>query len=361
MRKALLLLGFLLYLISCAQQTEKSTTMNRKPAVAGKFYPANKIELLAQVKDFLSNAEERKSDAIAVISPHAGYVFSGNVAASAINQLNPDKKYDNVFIIGTSHTTYFKGASVYCSGNFLSPLGEVKVNTELAKELIKKNAVLIDLPEAHETEHSIEVQLPFLQVHLKNDFQIVPIVIGQDGINTAKELARVLKPYFNEKNAFIISSDFTHYPSYDDAVKIDKETAEAIVTGNPENLIKHIERYENTKVHNLATTCCGWSSILTLMYLTDSGCSYHLIEYKNSGDSPYGGKDRVVGYWAISVVKHQPDAFQLSDDEKLELLKLARKTIEHRLTKGEKPDVKNIQITENLKKHCWAFFTLHKK
>ncbi len=349
-------------LISCAQQSKDKMNTIRKPAVAGKFYPSNKEELKTQVENLLKQAKTPISEStLAVISPHAGYVFSGNVAASAIKQFNPNKKYENVFILATSHTMYFDGASIYSEGNFVTPLGEVKVNQNLAKELIEKYDVFKSLPEAHRDEHCIEVQLPFLQLHLKNDFSIIPIVIGSEGLNTAKEIANALKPYFNDKNIFIISSDFSHYPSYDNAVKIDNETAQAIVSGNPENFITTINKYKKGEVKNLATTCCGWSSVLSLMYLVDTNkFEYNLVEYKNSGDSHYGDKDRVVGYWAISVSQKKSNKFELSDDEKIELLKLARNTLEEKLLRNTRPDISSIKITENIKQNCGAFVTLHK-
>jgi hypothetical protein len=360
MRIVLISILLFLFFNGCAQQSKKQELMNRNAAVAGRFYPANKNDLLNDVKYYFSSAKSRKADAIAVISPHAGYVFSGQISASAINQINPDKKYENVFIIAASHTTYFDGASIYSAGNYLTPLGEVKVNIDLANKLINENDFFKFLPEAHKTEHSIEVQLPFLQVHLKNDFQIIPIVIGQDAINTAKKIAKVLKPYFNEKNIFVISSDFSHYPSYDDALRIDNETAEAIISGKPDSLINLISKYEKSKVNNLATTCCGWSAVLTLMYLTDNNFTYLPIDYKNSGDSPYGSKDKVVGYWAISVIKNQNNDFSLSDEEKIELLKLARITIEEKINNNKRPDISSLKITDNLKNQCGAFVTLHK-
>lgn len=361
MRLVLLLIILNISICSCAQNKQKQENMNRNPAVAGRFYPADKSELYSMVSNLLSNAKTRKDDeAIAIISPHAGYIFSGSIAASAINQINPDKTYDNVFILATSHTMYFDGASIYSAGNYITPLGEVKVNTELSSQLIEKYDFFSFIPEAHKTEHSIEVQLPFLQAHLKNDFKIVPIVIGSDGINTAKNIASALKPFFNDKNIFIISSDFSHYPSYQDALKIDNETAEAIITGKPENLLNIISKYQKNKIQNLATTCCGWSAILSLMYLTDTTkFIYKLIDYKNSGDSPYGDKERVVGYWAISVTKKN-DKFNLSDSEKIELLKLARKTIEEKVLNNSRPDISEFNLTENLKKPCGAFVTLHK-
>ena len=340
---------------------QKSNNMtNRKAVVAGQFYPGDKKTLTNDLTILFAQAKERQNDAIAVISPHAGYVFSGKVAASAINQINPDKEYKNVFIIASSHTTYFNGASIYNIGNYETPLGEVKVNIDLSTELIKNNDVFNFNSEAHKTEHSIEVQLPFLQFHLQKDFQIVPIVIGSDGVNTPKLVAEALRPYFNDDNLFVISSDFSHYPEYSDAVKTDKATAEAVCSGNPDLLIDIINTYKSSNINNLATNICGWSAALSLMYLTQDNYNYNQIEYQNSGDSPYGSKDKVVGYWAISISAKNESSFKLSDEDKKQLLEIARLAVETKIKKNSKPKLNSDNYSNNLKSNCGAFVTLHK-
>lgn len=342
------------------QTTKNDNTMNRKPAVAGQFYSGDESSLRNDLIHLFAPAKERKKDAIAVISPHAGYVFSGEVAASAISQLNPEKKYENIFIIASSHTSYFDGASIYNIGNYETPLGEVFVNTQLCNELINNNSVFSFHADAHKTEHSIEVQLPLLQFHLQNDFNIVPIVIGTSNISEIQEIANVLKPYFTENNAFVISSDFSHYPDYENAVKIDSITCNALCGGNPENFIEIIQKYKKSNISNLATNICGWSAALTLMYLTNQDYKYNKIQYKNSGDSEYGSHDRVVGYWAISITAADNSAFQLNDEEKIQLLKIARISIESKIDKNISPELSGIDFSENLNSHCGAFVTLHK-
>ncbi len=355
------LLIIFLYTKVFSQQINTDAMINRKPAVAGKFYSGDKSSLTNDLIHLFAPAKERQKDAIAVISPHAGYVFSGEVAASAINQINPDKEYDNIFILATSHTTYFKGASIYNTGNYETPLGEVSVNTELCNKLIKENDIFGSVPAAHTTEHSIEVQLPFLQMHLKNNFQIIPIVIGSGGESDSKVIAEALKPFFNDKNIFVISSDFSHYPEYDEAVKVDSITADAVCSGEPEALLEVISSYKKTDVENLATNICGWSAALTLMYLAEGKYDFNKIQYKNSGDSEYGSHDSVVGYWAISVTKKQEEdsSFKLTDEEKIQLLKLARTTIREDLD-NKHTQTSSSDYSENLNKHCGAFVTLHK-
>lgn len=341
-----------------SQNSKSDDIMNRKATVAGQFYAETKDNLEKDLNKLFSLAQERKQEAQAIISPHAGYVFSGEVAASAINQINPDKKYKNIFIIASSHTKYFQGASIYNIGNYETPLGEVKVNIELCNELIKNNKVFSFYPDAHKTEHSIEVQLPFLQYHLKNDFMIVPIVIGADGDNSSEKIAQALKPYWNSDNIFIVSTDFSHYPTYNDAVNIDMLTANAICTGKLEKFAELVNK--KTGIKNLATNSCAWNSVLVLMYLAQENYSYNKIQYKNSGDSPYGSKDRVVGYWAISLTKKNNSEFSLSESEKIELLKLARQSAESKIKENKNLDLSKLNFSDNLNQKCGAFVTFNK-
>ena len=145
---------------------------NRKPWAAGRFYTDKPVELKTQLQQLFSQSLQKKTEntPLAIIVPHAGYVFSGGIAASAYNQIDPNRKFERIFIIGSSHTMTFSGASVYCTGNYETPLGIVKVDLELVKQLAKENKLIKCYPEAHMEEHSIEVQLPFLQYHMKTDY-----------------------------------------------------------------------------------------------------------------------------------------------------------------------------------------------
>ena len=339
--------------------------VDRQTAVAGSFYPASKDELDENLEKLFKTAKPRQTDnnVVAIISPHAGYVFSGEVAASAFNQIDPSKKYENIFILGSSHHVAFDGASVYSQGDFLTPLGTAKVNTVLANELIKKHIIFNNRTDAHAREHSIEVELPFLQYRLKKDFEIIPIVLGTQSPGTCRRIAGALKPYFNRNNLFIISTDFSHYPQYIDAVRVDKETAEAIVSNSSENLLHILAKCEQEPAENLATCLCGWTSVLTLLSMSEGNpdAAYSLIQYKNSGDAPIGEKDRVVGYCALAVLlKEKQDAAVLtfSDDEKRELLAIARNTITHYLQHQKMREIDPKKITPAMKTACGAFVTL---
>jgi len=346
----------------------QNTSTNRKPYAAGRFYPDNPTELKIQLQQLFSKAQEKKSKnaPLAIIVPHAGYVFSGEVAASAYNQIDPNCKFERIFIIGSSHTTPFEGASVYCLGDYETPLGIVKVDLELVQKLVLENKLLKCYPEPHLYEHSLEVQLPFLQHYLKTPFKIVPIIIGSATTETAKKLATILKPYLNEKNLFVISSDFSHYPRYENAVKVDLATAKAIQTNKASKLLAALDDNEKKKIPGLATSLCGWSSVLTLLNMTEEipNLSVDLLQYKNSGDTRVEGRDGVVGYCAISFTpakqKNQANEFSISDDDKKYLLKLARETITQHILKGITSEVVDFDLSTVLKTPCGAFVTLTK-
>lgn len=354
------------FLVSGANCDSQTKQFDRKPAVAGQFYPSDPIELKSTLKTLFSKAVAPKNikNVLAIISPHAGYVYSGEVAASCFNQIDPNKVYDNIFIIGSSHRIAFEGAAVYSKGNFLTPLGTVKVNAEIGKTLIKRYNFFTDRDEAHLSEHSLEVQLPFLQYIMKKDFKIVPIVLGTQKPEMCKLIADALKPYLNSKNLFIISTDFSHYPKYSDAVKIDKATADAIVSNSSKNLLETLSKNEEKGIPNLATSLCGWTSVTTLIYMTENtpGIDVKVIDYKNSGDSEIGDKKRVVGYYSFAVsIKEKKMEFNLNEKDKKELLSIARRTIEQYLNKNTLPEIDTSKLSNNVKTKCGAFVTLHKQ
>lgn len=312
---------------------------NRNPRFAGQFYPGSEAALKKQLRELFTQAKSVGDKRVlrALISPHAGYVFSGRVAASAFNQIPENISYKRVFVLASSHHYLFGGAAVFCSGNYETPLGEIRVDTELARNLAGSGDLFIHYPEAHENEHSLEVQLPFLQYKLKNDFLLVPVILGTNNPADCEKIAKVLAPYFTPENLFVVSTDFSHYPKYEDAVDNDLRTAEAICSNSPKKLLQVLEQNKQKKISHLATSLCGWTSVLTLLHLTQNeNLEYKLVEYQNSGDaSIYGDKERVVGYWAIAVFEKE-EAFSISEEEKKELLGKARKAIIHFVKTGKR-------------------------
>jgi MEMO1 family protein len=343
----------------------------RQPAVAGQFYPSDSVEIIQMLNGFFSKAEPANKNDYhrirAIIVPHAGYVFSGPVAASAYNQLDSAWQYDNIFIIGSSHHASFEGAAVYCGGAWQTPLGKVKVNNELARELIASSAVFTENNEVHQNEHCLEVQLPFIQKHMKHQATIVPILIGTRFSSVCRKIALSLEPYFNEKNLFIISSDFSHYPEYSDAQLVDKLTADAIASNLPEQLLQTLEQNEEKNISNLATSLCGWTSVLSLLYITSEMPSVRIIpvQYQNSGDSKYSDKTRVVGYYALKVLvdstsgnKSKNAKFELKETDKTLLLNFARKSIEYKLNGKQDATIDLKQLSAQAKANMGAFVTL---
>jgi AmmeMemoRadiSam system protein B/AmmeMemoRadiSam system protein A len=300
----------------------------------------------------------------AIISPHAGYVFSGKVAASVFNQIDGTKTYENIFIIASSHQEHFTGASVYCDGDYIMPYGKVSVNTDVSMLLVDRHPDLFTSnPKSHLKEHSIEVQLPFLDHVMQTEYCIVPIIIGGSDKNTCIKLANALKPWFNQDNLFIISTDFSHYPNESNARKTDYLTKEAIISNEPDKLLTAVRENMLSGTPGLVTSLCGWTSVLTLMYLTyqDDNLEYKDILYMNSGDSKlYGEKNRVVGYWGIAVSQKKiVKEFNITQSDKKELLKIAREAINEAVKFGKtsKPDASG--FSNSLKTNCGAFVTLH--
>ncbi len=341
------------------------TPINRQPAVAGSFYPHSKKALELSLQELFAKASPAKLEGKiqSLIVPHAGYAYSGIVAASGYKSIPKDADYNNIFIIASSHREHFNGSSVYSVGHYQTPLGEARVNMEIANALIDNNKNINYHSKAHDREHSIEVQVPFIQYHFEKPPPIIPIVMGSSSVSAARDLAAALMPYFSPDNLFIISSDFSHYPDYQDAVHIDGLTGNSILTKDPEHFYNTLRKNSNKPVQNLATPCCGWSSILTMLYMSDRRDNMEIspILYRNSGDSPIGDKQRVVGYWAIAghEVPQESLQFMFEDVDKQALLEISRETLESYLRSGELPDLSAYKISDPLKEQTGAFVSLY--
>lgn len=336
----------------------------RKPSVAGRFYPANKAALNEEMNIFFKEAKQPVKKGFtpkAIIVPHAGYVFSGKVAASGFNQIPDNSDIQHVFILASSHQMHFPGASVYCTGNYETPLGVVEVDKVTGKNLTESNKLFSCREDAHLFEHSLEVQLPFLQVRLRNDFKLVPIILGTQKPDECRQMARTLQPFLTSGNLFVVSTDFSHYPGYDDAVKNDRITTEAILSKSPELLLKTIEENKTRKIPGLATSLCGWTSVLTLLYMIqNTSCKAEWIDYQNSGDQPlYGDHDRVVGYSSIAMFDTSNAEFLLSDQEKAELLSIAENSVKSLVVSGKSYMIKSDEIIGNLAKKTGAFVSIY--
>jgi hypothetical protein len=270
----------------------------RLSAVAGQFYPEEKRELERMIENFLKEAEiaEVKGEVFGLILPHAGYVFSGFVAAHGFKLIS-GKNFKNVILIGDSHYEWFDGVSVWEKGFWETPLGKIKVNEKLAKKILSHSKRFFVRDSAHLFEHSLEVQLPFLQKVLK-DFEIVPIIFGSENKDW-KDLAKAISNSLDRNTLIIASSDLSHYPPYEVAKKVDSETIEAILKCDPKEFSKKMEELKE-KFPDIETFACAQDSIKTILEISkQKKAKAKLLKYQNSGNSLFGDKFQVVGYSAI--------------------------------------------------------------
>ena len=348
-----IVLAILLMMNSCNGQTREPVV--RPATQANRFYEGNAQRLSQEVDSFLTLHQGRSGSqqVAALIVPHAGYYYSGNVAASGYMTLDPKKQYKRIFLLGPSHHEWLNGASVNTEADYYAtPLGNVRVDRETAEKLTMADSVFFYRPEAHDREHCLEVQLPFLQRRLGDVPPIVPIIISTNDFQKLKRMADALKPYFTDENLFIISSDFSHYPTYEDACEVDARTGKAIESGSVERFIEAIEANARSGKLNLATSACGEFAIITLMLMLDSQYEVKHLMYQNSGDIGDTDHSRVVGYHSFAILRGEEKTFSLSDEEKRMLKTIAYESIKERLK------VKDIPST--LHQKCGAFVSLHK-
>jgi MEMO1 family protein len=261
----------------------------RKPCVAGQFYPLSKSSLKIEI-DALVDKKAEKKNVIACILPHAGYMYSGKVAAETVSQVNIK---DTVILLGPNHTGNGAEFSIMTEGTWQTPLGEIKIDSDLAASLLKNSKNLEDDLLAHLNEHSLEVELPLLQ-YFRPDFKIVPIAFSSDNIKKLKEtgasIAQVLKN--NSQVLMVASTDMTHYESQESAKKKDNEAINAILELDEDSLIEKIQRFN--------ITMCGFAPVIVLIVAAKLLGAKHatLVKYQTSGDIT-GDKESVVGYAGI--------------------------------------------------------------
>ncbi len=358
---SIIVLANFLMMTSCNGQTQKPVI--RPATQANRFYTGDALELSEEVDSFLACHRARTiyNKVAALIVPHAGYYFSGNVAASAYMSLNPKQPYKRIFLLGPSHHVWLDGASVNTEADFYAtPLGNIPVDTETAQKLTEADGVFRYRPEAHAQEHCLEVQLPFLQRRFKEVPPIVPIIISTNDFDKLKRMAEVLKPYFTDENLFIISSDFSHYPSYADAYEADALTGKAIETGDVSQFLAALDANERSGKRNLATSACGEFAIITLMLMLDNHYDIKHLMYQNSGDIDNHDHSRVVGYHAFAFLRKESKDFTLTDEEKRQLKAIALTSIRDSLDgKPIAPPTLNSPLS-TLHSKCGAFVSLHK-
>jgi len=349
---------FLLTVFLCSCSNSYSEDV-RKPAVAGMFYPGNKEELAGKVDDFLANVKKSdiKGRVFAIIVPHAGYEYSGQIAAYSFKQLE-GTDFKKIIIISPSHYVSFDGMSVYNKGAFETPLGIIKIDKELADKIMAKDKRFIFYPEAHLKEHAIEVELPFLQKMYKDkDFKIVPITMGNPETDDIRILSDTLYDVMDKDTLLIISVDLSHYYPYDKAVELDTNSTSAIEHLDAQKMLKDINSHNSEIDAPIA--------VLGMITLANRyNAKAKIIKYANSGDVA-GDKSRVVGY--SSIVVYIPSDLQekgdmimrveyLSKEEKVKLLEIAKLSIIEAVT-GKRQFFPNV-TEEKLKENCGAFVTI---
>jgi AmmeMemoRadiSam system protein B/AmmeMemoRadiSam system protein A len=345
MKKPIQCIGVLLMCaLNCSSSDKADKTAVRQPAVAGQFYSDNPAELRSEIQEYLSHGKPLAQPVRMLISPHAGYVFSGPVAAMGYASVSKDIK--TVILIGPSHYVAFTGLSIPDVGAFETPLGTVPLAKEAIMEL-RKSPLVVDVAQAHWKEHSLEVQIPFLQVVLPK-FAIVPIVTGKVD---AAEAAKLLVPLVNEQTLVVASSDFSHYQSQQKARSLDDKSIKCILTGDVNGNIDACGEMPIRIVMNMAKT------LKLTPKLIDARTSYETAPQ-------HGGPDRVVGYASIVYVKETGSAKaaaseELSDTDKHFLITLARESLE-KAVRGEKPPKPGNPSASTLEK-TGCFVTLTKR
>jgi MEMO1 family protein len=311
--------------------------MIRQPAVAGQFYPGTAAQLKKMIGSFMDKDIE-KSEVIGLLAPHAGYVYSGAVAGKVLSSI---KFSDTFIILGPNHTGQGKPYSIMTSGSWKTPLGEVKIDTEMAEKILSVSGYLQEDSLAQMLEHSIEVQVPFLQ-YLKPNVKIVPIILASGPADTYKKIGLEIVRAFRElkREAVIFaSSDMNHYEAQAITTKKDNLAIEAVLSLDTDELLKRIEEQR--------ITMCGYAPAVVLMTAANEigGARAELVKYQTSGDSS-GDYDAVVGYAGIIVKKVSP------------LVKLAKEAAEEWVKK--KKVIHPVSLTDEMKEQAGTFVCVKK-
>lgn len=339
----------------------------RPPMVAGSFYPSDPDSLKILLHEFLEPEQPKKinSKIYGLISPHAGYIFSGSVAGKAYREII-NEKFDLIVVISPSHFKSFKGASVFNGEAYVTPLGIVKVDTEFAKNLstINNDVFLSNLGHGWKEstpEHSLEVQIPFIQ-SVQSDAKIIPIVMGSQDFKTIHSLSVALVQAIKsskKKILLVASSDLSHYHDYNTARKLDI------------SLIKVLSYYDyfrfSSQFFLRKIEACGGGPIATVMIVAEQLGANNLfpIKYANSGDIPSGKsrKDSVVGYFSAALIEDetpQPLFPPFTEEDKELLLSIAKESIKKTVTKTKQEEPEIHFVPRNLGEFLTCFVTIRK-
>ena len=324
----------------------------RNPAVAGQFYPADKNELSQMIDEFLSAANPPAivGQPQILIVPHAGYVFSAGTAAYAFKTLK-NFLYDTVIILGSSHNYPVDGLALYNGDAVATPLGEAETNKKMIDNLVANNKNIFIDNNVHAPEHSLEVEIPFLQKMINNNFKLVLGLINSDDSEILQSIANTLVTQITPRTLIIISSDLSHYPNYSDAIYSDTKIIDSVLTKDIMNFDNVFNSILAENLPWLDTCACGSSAIKIGMLLAEKlGLTGVKLHYSNSGDTQdHGDKSRVVGYGAIVFMDNESRIMNnryLNDEEQKAALALARNALELEfgLTKEKNEDYKKYPV-----------------
>jgi AmmeMemoRadiSam system protein B/AmmeMemoRadiSam system protein A len=376
-RLSLALLVISLCFTGACQADKVSVSDVREPAVAGKFYPGYAVKLRLAIEKFLRDAVTVKvKKPIAIIVPHAGYIYSGQICADGFKQVS-NQPYDVVVVLGTNHTSPdFRKISLYPGDGFRTPLGTAPVEKNVISLLEKADPADCTLDKSlHESEHSVEVMVPFIQV-LFPKAKIVPVVVASPDREICARFGQALAKVLKNRRALIVaSSDLSHYPAAADANTVDRETLAAIAKMDPAAFLTTVQAHRDKNIPNLVTSACGEAPIMAAMAAAKSLGATHgvVVSYANSGDLSIGERSRVVGYGAVVLtaegedkntrVSAQPKRESVSapigSADKKALLAFARDTISRIFLTDTVPLARG--FNENVQQPRGVFVTLKKK
>ncbi len=314
--------------------------MIRNPVVAGQFYPESASQLKAMIEQLVDEKAE-KEEVIGLVSPHAGYIYTGPVAGAVISRI---RFKDTFVIIGPNHTGSGKPLSIMTEGTWKTPLGEVEIDSALGKQILAISSHLEEDYRAHQYEHSIEVQLPFLQ-YFKKDIKLVPIILAHATSAIYKEIGKAIAQAtkdLNKEVVIIASSDMTHYEPQESAQRKDKQAIEAILDLNEDELLRRVEE--------LKISMCGYAPVVSLISAAKElgAKGAELIRYQTSGDTT-GDYTSVVGYAGIII----------SGIEMHPLARLAREAVESYVNKKKSPKPPK-ELTPEMRQRAGVFVSIYK-
>jgi AmmeMemoRadiSam system protein B/AmmeMemoRadiSam system protein A len=325
----------------------KEGEMIRSAWAAGKYYPDSPDELREMMSEMI-HEEAVKQEVIGMVLPHAGYIYSGPVVGEVLSRV---VLKDTAIVIGPSHTGNGKPQSIMTEGTWETPFGNVEIDSELAKKILESSEYLEEDERAHRMEHSIEVQLPFLQ-YLKPDIRLVPIVLGYDrneGVykEVGRAIAAAIKALGREA-VIIASSDMTHYESQEVARQKDMEAAEAVLDLDEDELVKRVREFN--------ITMCGYATAVSLITAAKElgARGAELVRYQTSGDVT-GDYSAVVGYAGIIIT----GSAGREEEAHSPLVELAKQTVESYVKEGKIPEIPE-ELAPEMEKRAGVFVSIHK-